>query len=229
MKKIKVHDLPTRVFHWLFGALFLAAFIIAKTVDDDSSAFSYHIFAGLTVAFILILRIVWGFAGTAYARFSSFKLRPLELATYFKDLLVAKTRRYLSHNPASSYAALIMFVCAAGLVATGITMTSGNQTDFAEEAHEIFANVFFITVIAHVIGVLFHRYKHKDSLWFSMVDGKKEEVPGEKGISSTKPVAGVLFVVFVFSWIIYLNTQYDRSNQTLNLFGTELAIGEEEH
>lgn len=37
-----VYDLPTRYFHWLFTFLFLAAIIIAKTIDDDSALFSIH-------------------------------------------------------------------------------------------------------------------------------------------------------------------------------------------
>ena len=47
MKKISVYDLPTRFFHWLFASLFIAAFAIAKTVDDESPLFSYHMLAGL--------------------------------------------------------------------------------------------------------------------------------------------------------------------------------------
>lgn len=39
MKKKAVYDLPTRLFHWLFALLFLIAFIIAKTIDDESSLF----------------------------------------------------------------------------------------------------------------------------------------------------------------------------------------------
>ena len=69
MKKSLAYDLPLRIFHWLFALLFVTAFVMGKTVDDDSSLFSYHMMAGLSTGFILTLRIVWGFIGTVYSRF----------------------------------------------------------------------------------------------------------------------------------------------------------------
>lgn len=229
MKKIFVYDLPTRFFHWFFAILFLIAFAIAKIVDDENPIFSYHMIAGLTIVFILVLRIIWGFIGTTYARFSSFKLNPVELIVYFKDAIVSKTRRYLSHNPASSYAIIIMFVCAVGLAITGFFMTTGSETDFFEETHELFANLFLITVIAHIAGILFHQLRHKDALWSSMFDGKKGEIEGQKAITNTRPVAGILFIILTLLWMGYLNIQYDRNTQRLDLLGTELQLGEEDH
>lgn len=229
MKKTSVYDWPTRLFHWLFALLFLAAFIIAETVDDDSSLFSYHMLAGLTIAFLLAFRIIWGFIGTTYARFSSFKLKPAELFQYVKDAVITKTKRYLGHNPASSYAAIIMFISAIGLAVTGILMTSGSETDLYEETHEILANVFLIAVIVHLVGIVFHHFKHKDALWSSMMDGKKKALPDKVGISNIKPAAGILFIIITLLWVGYLGAQYDRNTQSLDLFGTELTLGEEEH
>ncbi|MFW6157281.1 MAG: cytochrome b/b6 domain-containing protein [Balneolaceae bacterium] len=229
MKKTLVYDWPTRLFHWLFAFLFLAAFIIAETVDDDSSFFSYHMLAGLTIVFLLVFRIIWGFMGTAYARFSSFKVSPAELSQYMKDAVMAKTKRYLGHNPASSYAAILMFISAIGLAVTGLLMTSVGETDFYEESHEIMANIFLIAVIAHLAGIVFHHFKHKDALWSSMMDGKKKALPGKKGIANFKPIAGIIFIIITSLWFSYLGAQYDRDTQILDLFGTELKLGEEEH
>ncbi|MEX2605298.1 MAG: cytochrome b/b6 domain-containing protein, partial [Gracilimonas sp.] len=70
--KTTVYDWPTRIFHWLFAFLFLGAYLIVEIVDDENPLFTLHMMAGLTIGFMLILRIFWGFAGTTYARFSSF-------------------------------------------------------------------------------------------------------------------------------------------------------------
>jgi cytochrome b len=229
MKKTSVYDLPTRFFHWLFAFLFITAFAIAKTVDDESPLFSYHMLAGLTIAFLLVLRFIWGFIGTTYARFSSFKLNPIELIQYFKDTVVTKTKAYLGHNPASSYAAVIMFTCAIGLAISGILMATGGENDSLEEIHELLANIFLISVIIHVVGIVFHHVKHRDSLWSSMLDGKKKTSLDTSGITSMRPVAGLLFVILFVSWLGYLITSYDSSTHTLNLLGTELRLGETEH
>lgn len=227
--KTTVYDWPTRIFHWLFAFLFVVAFVIAETVSDESSLFSLHIMAGLTIGFLLILRLVWGLAGTTYARFSSFKLHPLELVQYLKDAVVSKTKKYFGHNPASSYAAVIMFICAAGLAVTGIMMTTGSKSDFYEETHELLANVFLITVIAHVGGLILHHFKHRDSLWSSMLHGKKRGLPEKAGITSSKRFAGMLFLILIVTWMAYLYTNYNPATQTLNLFGQEMAMGEAEH
>lgn len=199
-----------------------------EIADDESSFFTLHMMAGLTIGFMLILRIIWGIFGTTYARFTSFKLNPIELIRYFKDSVIAVTKRYLGHNPASSYAAIIMFICAAGLAITGILMTSGNDSDFFEETHELLANIFLITVILHVVGILFHHVKHRDSLWSSMLDGKKQTLHQSVGISNSKVVTGILFLILTLTWAGYLNSQYNSTNQTLNLFGQELVLGEVE-
>ncbi len=229
MKKISVYDLPMRFFHWLFASLFIAAFAIAKTVDDESPLFSYHMLAGLTIAFLLVLRFIWGFAGTAYARFSSFKLNPIELIRYFKDAVVMKTKSYPGHNPASSYAAVVMFACAIGLAVTGILMSSGGENDGLEEIHELLAYIFLISVIIHVAGIVFHHFRHRDSLWSSMLDGKKKTSSDAPGIASTRPAALLLFAILFASWLGYMINNYDSGTQTLNLLGTKLSLGESEN
>lgn len=75
MKKSLVYDLPTRSFHWLFAFLFLSSFLIAKILDDHSTLFGFHSLLGLTLGFIVLLRILWGLVGTQHARFSNFALR----------------------------------------------------------------------------------------------------------------------------------------------------------
>ncbi|SMO88597.1 cytochrome b/b6 domain-containing protein [Fodinibius sediminis] len=227
--KTTVYDWPTRIFHWLFAFLFLGAYLIVETVDDKNPLFTLHMMAGLTIGFLLILRIIWGFVGTTYARFSSFKMNPGELIRYLKEAVVTKTKRYLGHNPASSYAAVIMFICAAGLAITGVIMTGGGETDFYEETHELLANIFLITVVAHVGGIIFHHIKHRDSLWLSMFDGKKKSLPEKSGITSSKRLAGILFLILTLMWTGYLYSNYDSTNQSLNFFGQELVLGEEEH
>ncbi len=227
--KTTVYDWPTRIFHWLFAFLFLGAYLIVEIVDDENPLFTLHMMAGLTIGFLLILRITWGFVGTTYARFSSFKMNPGELMGYLKEAVVTKTKRYLGHNPASSYAAVIMFICAAGLAITGVMMTGGSGTDFYEETHELLANIFLITVVAHVGGIIFHHIKHRDSLWSSMFDGKKKPLSEKPGITNSKRLAGMLFLILTLVWTGYLYSNYDSTNQSLNFFGQELVLGEEEH
>ena len=40
--KSKAYDLPLRIFHWVFAALFMSSFTIGKFLDDDSAIYAYH-------------------------------------------------------------------------------------------------------------------------------------------------------------------------------------------
>lgn len=227
--KTMVYDWPTRIFHWLFAILFLGAYLVVQTIDDENPLFSLHMLAGLTIGFLLVLRLFWGLIGTTYARFSSFKMNPVELLQYLKDAAFTKTKRYPGHNPASSYAAVIMFVSAIGLAVTGLMMTGGGENDFLKETHELLSNIFLITVIAHVGGIIYHQIKHSDSLWKSMLDGKKKSILQKAGIPNSKRAAGILFLILTLAWTGYLYTNYDRTAQTLDLFGQKLMLGGDEH
>lgn len=223
-----VYDLPTRLFHWLFAGLFLTAFIISKTVDDDSFWFNYHSIAGLTLGFLVLLRIVWGVFGTKHARFSGFALNPVDLINYFKGILLGQKEKWAGHNPASSWAAIIMMALALGLAVTGYLMTSGSNAETFEDIHELFADGFIIVVGLHICGIILHTVRYREVIGLSMVDGKKVDVPREQTIHSSRSVFGILLISLVVSFGIYLFKNYDSQNQSLQFFGTTLQLGENE-
>ncbi len=226
MRNKLIYDTPTRLFHWLFAGLFVVAFVIGKTVDDDSTVFSYHMLAGLIMVFIVILRIVWGFIGTKYARFTSFALHPKDLISYFMGLLSGAKRKWAGHNPASSWAAVVMMVFALGLGITGYLMANGNEEAY-EDLHELFANGFLVVAIMHIAGVLLHTIRHKDPIALSMVDGSKGGLSqNDEPILSSKPTVAILFIGLVAAFSIYLISNFNSQSQILHLFGNTLQLGE---
>ena len=227
MKRVMVFDIPVRMFHWLMAGFFLTAIIIANTVDDDSAIFSYHMMAGMMIGVLLVYRIIWGFIGSTYARFSTFMLKPSQLFNYFREIIGSKTTRYLNHNPASSFAALLMFIAVIGLMVTGYMMVGVGQ-ESAKEVHEIFAQLFVITVISHVIGVVYHQIRHRDGMITSMIDGKKLQVKDQNPINSKKRGAGIVLLLVVVGFMWFLNANFDSNTRILNVFGTELLLAEPE-
>jgi cytochrome b len=182
---------------------------------------------GLVLALVVCLRIVWGFVGSRYARFSSFTLKPRALFQYFGELITGKAARTLGHNPASSWAAIIMMALSLGLALTGYLMTAGNKETF-EDAHELLANTFLIVAITHVAGVILHSLRHKDRIGLSMVNGKKHVVEGQPGIDRSYRGVALLFLAIVGAFVFHLGRNYDASTQTLHLFGKTLQLGESE-
>ncbi len=227
MKQL-VYDLPTRVFHWILAILFLGAFIIAKTIDEDSVVFTYHMMAGLTLSFMVILRVIWGLIGTKHARFFGFALNPKDLVEYFKGILAGSKKKWAGHNPASSWAALAMMGCIFGLGFTGFNMVYGPNKENFEDAHEVLSTLMILLVIAHVVGIIIHTVRHKEMIALSMVDGQKEGVDESEKIASSRPVAGVIFLAIVLAYGINLVKNYNTQTQTLNFFGTQIHLGEAE-
>lgn len=214
-----------RIFHWLFAGLFIGTFLIAKTVDDDSPVFTYHMLAGILLGFTVLLRILWGIIGTKHSRFTSFALHPKDLVAYFAGILSGDKRRWAGHNPASSWAAVAMFGFALGLGLTGYLMASGQKETF-EDIHELLANGFLVIVLMHVAGVVLHALRHHDGIAMSVVDGAKMDVPIGETISSSKLGVALLFVGLFAIFAIYLADSFDSQKQTLNFLGTTLQLGE---
>lgn len=226
MNKTQVYDVPTRLFHWIFAGSFLAAFLIAKNVDDESQVFIYHMFLGFILAFSVILRVIWGFVGSKYARFSSFELAPSKLVRYIKQVLSGSTDRFPGHNPASSWAALAMMFFGLGLAVTGIMMAEHWNKSIAEEVHEVFASGFLVIAILHIAGVIIHCLRHRDRLGLSMVTGMKSGFEGP-GVKKHFLVA-LIFLLLTGIFSYNLNSGFDPDSGKLHAFGTSLQLGETE-
>lgn len=228
MRRELVYDLPTRVFHWMFAGLFLTAFVIAKTVDDDSAVFSYHMLAGLSLTFLVALRVIWGFWGTKHARFSSFALHPADLINYFRGVLIGDKTRWAGHNPASSWAAILMMVMAAGLGFTGYLMVVGPDKEAFEDLHELLANGLIVVAILHIAGIVLHTLRHQEVIAFSMIDGKKVGIPANEVIPSAQYGFGVLMTGLAVVFSLHLVNNFDAQTGTLRLMGSTLQLADTE-
>ena len=228
MRQVLVYDSPTRVFHWLFAGFFITAFAISNLVDDDSARFSLHMLAGLGMAFVVVLRIIWSLVGTRHARLGDLSLNPMQLIAYFKGMFSGESRRWIGHNPASSWAAVVMAVLALGLATTGTLMATGGENDAIKEVHELMANAFLVVVLLHLGGVIAHVLRYRDRLESSMVTGNKQVLGSDEVPVRSMPVAGVAFVALTVLFMGYLLRTYDAQARTLDLFGTTLQLGENE-
>lgn len=226
---VQVYDWPVRIFHWVFAGLFIAAFFIAKVFDDDSTQYPYHMMLGFTLAIAVLLRILWGIFGTRYARFTSFELNLRELLSYMKSLVSSPGKIFTGHNPASSWAAVVMMLCALGLAASGYLMVTTDKEDW-EDIHELFANAFVITAIAHVAGVIYHTIRHKDPVGLSMIHGKKKlaETEAAHGIQKNFLIVGIVFVLLTGGFGLHLFRNYNSETMVLTLLDKTYQLGKVE-
>lgn len=228
LQRILVFDAPVRVFHWLLAAAFIAAFGLANLANEHGNGFVAHMLLGMVIVFMVILRVVWGFVGSRYARFGSFLFGPRETASYLAGALGrTQPRAYVGHNPGSAWAILAMLFLFLGLGTTGLMNARGIEA--AEEVHEVLAWSVAILAAIHVAGVILHVVRRKENIVASMVHGHKQGASAA-GIGSPRRWAAVAFVLMTALWAYALVDGYDRTTQSLKvpLTGTTLQLGEGE-
>lgn len=107
---IKVWDPLVRIGHWTL----VTAFFVAYFTEED--LLTPHVWAGYTVAAVIVLRVLWGLVGTEFARFGNFVRGPGETLRYLADIARNRARRFIGHNPAGG--AMIVAMLASLTVTT---------------------------------------------------------------------------------------------------------------
>jgi cytochrome b len=178
----KVWDLPLRIFHWLL----VAGFFVAYLTEDE--LLTIHVWAGYLVSGLLLFRLIWGFIGNEYARFSNFLCSPVKSVAYVKDMISLKSKRYIGHNPAGALMIMLLLISLlltsiSGFIVYGTdqgagplaTIMSGSKYEkLWEEVHEFFANLTLLLVLVHIAGVAVESFVHRENLAKAMWHGYKK-------------------------------------------------------
>ena len=193
---MRVWDPLVRVFHWGLVAAFATAWLTADEVQ------SVHEVAGYTVAGLIAFRLIWGFAGSRYARFAQFVKGPGATLAYLGSMLRGKERRYLGHNPVGAAMIMALMLTLSGTAFTGWLMAEPDRVamlptlpqivspawadddrdEYGEgreiegplkEVHETMANLMLLLVAAHVGGVVLASIRHRENLARAMITGEK--------------------------------------------------------
>lgn len=163
--KVRVWDLPVRLFHWLLVATILFAFVSA---EEESALFGWHIPAGWVAAVLIAFRLLWGFIGGEHARFADF-LKPSQIAHHVRSLFSAKPERSIGHNALGGVAIVALLGTVIGIVWTGALLIGGG----GEELHETLANILLGLIALHVVAVIVTSIRTKDNLIGAFVTGNK--------------------------------------------------------
>ena len=203
LQRILVWDIPTRVFHWSLALSFAGAYLTAESerYRDIHVALGYLLFG------LIAFRLVWGFIGTAYARFGSFRFSPSQVVAYLRSLLSPQPQHYIGHNPAGALA--IFLLLALGLLISvsglGLYWELGDE-DLFEELHEIAANLMLAVVFIHIAGVVLSSVLHKENLVRSMFTGYKMAKSGQSPIEHSYPwLALIMLVIMAVFLVFYLS------------------------
>jgi len=211
----------TRIIHWLIASTFTLAFIFSF----KENLLNLHVAVGIIFGLMLVYRIIWGFVGPEYARFSTFKLSLSKLKFYFVEKVQNRWRDIpAGHNPASSWFTLIVLfvgsiISLTGLLLYGIQEGKG-YLGFLNDKYYMYMDILFnihlysaytllVWVFIHISGVLVEQFYHKTNMVFAMITGYKR-AKGED--SSTGKYKGVLSYIFLIISVMVFFVSIDGRN-----------------
>lgn len=200
IQRILIWDAPTRVFHWLQAISFAGAYL---TSDSERNR-DIHMAFGYILLGLIAFRLLWGFLGTRYARFSSFLFKPGEIIAYLLSLFKGKAKHYLGHNPAGSVSVWLLLALGLFICVTGVMAFQDDAGDTVVKMHGVATNIMLVVILLHIIGVLVSSVLHRENLVRSMITGFKPAETDEGIRRSYNWLGALMLVVAVVFWFLFL-------------------------
>jgi cytochrome b len=218
--RIRVWDLPTRLFHWALVGCIVASVV---TGYQGGPTMDLHARIGYAVLTLLLFRLVWGFIGGRWSRFAAFPYSPRAVINYLRG--TSHPDHLVGHNPLGAGAIFAMLVFLLAQIATGLigddeTAFTGPLNKFVSNARGLAATWYhkrvgqwiLVGLIAlHVAAVLYYLWRKKQNLIKPMWDGDKEldssTVPSrDDAVSRLTALAVLGLCAGLVAWIVQLGS-----------------------
>jgi cytochrome b len=215
MQRIRVWDLPTRLFHW---ALVVLLFFAWGT--QEYNHMEWHVWLGYTILTLLIFRLVWGFIGSDTARFSRFLRSPFAALRHLKHLHRRADDTEVGHNAAGGWMVLVMLAlilvqAGTGLFANDDANTEGplmhfvskDESDFLSHIHSINFKLIEIAIALHLLAIVAYLVLKRQNLVRPMITGTKrlpEWVAAPHMRSPLLALAVLVAAAGVVVWVVRL-------------------------
>jgi cytochrome b len=184
VRPVRVWDLPTRIFHWTLALTVVAAIATAKI---GGNAMVWHMQLGLLALALLAFRLLWGFVGGYWSRFSSFAYSPRSVTAYLRGDTGPDGRHEVGHSPLGALSVFALLAVLVAQVATGLVaddeiattgplnnLVSGRVARLASGWHAAWGQYLIIAlVLLHVGAVLYYLRARQRNLIAPMWHGDK--------------------------------------------------------
>jgi len=205
--QIKLWDAPLRVFHWTFGATVIASMITGWL---GGGLMVWHGRLGLLVLGLLVFRLLWGFVGSTYARWS----RILGAAAGIRSYLQGNWQQ-AGHNPLGALSVLAMlglvgFQVVSGLMATDdiafqgplYALASSDTSSWLSGLHRQ-AKWLLVGVIGlHLAAIAYYTLIKRKPLVGAMLGGRTtREHPAQQDAQGGSLIAAALAVALALGTV----------------------------
>jgi cytochrome b len=204
--RVRVWDLPTRVFHWALVASLVG---LAATGYAGGAWIDWHARLGSLVLALLLFRVVWGVVGGRWSRFRSFLPTPAKVLRYLRG--ESTPEQEAGHSPLGALSLLAMLLMLLAQVATGLVSDDGGgftgplnawvSSGVGETAtllHKAYGQWMLLgLVLLHIAAIAFYRIARKRKLVQAMLDGDKllprgRVVPPARDDAGTRTLGAVI-------------------------------------
>lgn len=214
--RIRVWDLPTRLFHWALAACIVASVVSAKI---GGNGFAWHFRFGYAILALVLFRLAWGFVGPRYARFASFPPNPA--AAWRRLRAGSAPAEDVGHGPLgalSTYAMLASIVLQAGtgLFASDDILWDGPLKDSVSNAtsqmltgvHLVNRYVLIALIVLHLAAIAWYARVRRRPLVRAMIDGDlalaaPQASPPAPAADSARVRAGALVLLAASAAVVW--------------------------
>lgn len=178
--RVRIWDLPTRLFHWLLALGMLGLIVSAKLGLMD-----WHFRLGYAMLTLLLFRLLWGLLGGRWSRFASFVYAPGSLWRYLRGQ--GDPAHAIGHSPTGALSVFALLVLLLAQVATGLVsddeiasagplthLVPGAWVSAASWYHRAVGQWVLIGLVGlHIAAVLWYLWGRGQNLILPMVSGDK--------------------------------------------------------
>jgi cytochrome b len=200
--RIRVWDLPVRLFHWTLVILIATSYFSGRA---GGSWMQLHFWSGYAILTLLLFRIAWGFVGSTTARFSDFVKGPSAAFRHLGELVGADRPREAGHNPLGGAMVVVLIFAVLAQVVAGLfsgdtdmgivngplsRLIADKWIDTATAFHKYWINVLLILVGVHVLAAIVYLVWKRQNLIGAMIHGHK---PLDDVVATGQPLPKLQF------------------------------------
>jgi len=207
--RVRVWDVPTRLFHWLLVAGFGFCWWTGET-----GRLEWHRWSGYGLLGLVIFRIYWGFFGSSTARFANFLRGPRAMLSYVRGAWSIEA----GHNPLGALSVVLMLGLLAAQIVLGLFavdvdgIESGPLSLYvsfdagraAARWHEYTFDALLWLVALHVLAIAYYLVIKRENLAAAMLHGTRSfpvEVQPVRRASAARFFLGVI-VAALLTWLV---------------------------
>ena len=178
--RVRVWDLPTRLFHWSLAALVTFSIVTAKL---GGLWLDWHMRSGYAILALLVFRLLWGVAGSRNARLVHFVRGPRIVLAYLQG---RHPHDGAGHNPLGALSVVAILAVLLAQAATGLFANDGSFTegplarlvtsassDLLSTLHRWGELALYAMIGLHVAAVLYYLFVRRENLIGPMITGDR--------------------------------------------------------